>query len=288
MDKMRTEDIHFLSSDQLQLYARQYGATEAPQTVLCLHGLTRNHKDFEPMIEVMKGDRRYIAWDTRGRGRSARDPDPTNYNIDVYASDVLKLIDHLDLSRFAIVGTSMGGLIAMRLMMLIPDKITGLVLNDIGPRLEQNGLNRIAQSLGNLSAYPSFEAAAQFISAAQASAFPDYRSEDWLAFAKRTMVRSADGIRFDYDPEIAGSLKYIQIDPEAEAVAWSRFEATYARSLLIVRGEISDLLSADAVERMLNLHPDATQVTVPNIGHAPILDEPLAAQAIDNFLKNLD
>ena len=240
------------------------------------------------MISALGADRAYISWDTRGRGLSAWDSAPSNYNIDVYASDVLNLIDHLELDRFVLIGTSMGGLISMRLMNLIADRIQGVILNDVGPRLEQKGLDRIASYVGKTSPFASFEDAAKAISDVHGPAFPLYSAADWLAFAKRTMVMTKVGAVFDYDPTIADSLKSTRIDPEAEAIAWDAFEAMTSAPLLVVRGEISDLLSEATAERMIESHPNATLVTAPNIGHTPLLDEPIAVNAINQFLNSLD
>ena len=280
-------DIAYQSSDGLRLYARSWGEQTADQTVLCLHGLTRNHRDFVPMVNALGKHRRYVGWDARGRGQSQRDPNPDNYDIDIYASDAMRLVDELKLDKFAIVGTSMGGLTAMRLMSIIPERITGVVLNDVGPRLEQAGLDRIADYVGDTSNYPTFEAAALAAKSVHGPVFPDFDDQDWLAFAKRTMVQTEDGVVFDYDLRISDSLKAIRIDPETEAAGWSLFEAMKACPLLIVRGGNSDLLSAETTQRMVNQHGAAQAITVPNVGHAPILDEPLAVEHIERFLSSI-
>ncbi|MBB37142.1 MAG: alpha/beta hydrolase [Hirschia sp.] len=285
---MDSQDIEYRSDDGLKLFARQYGRDDASHTVLCLHGLTRNHKDFEPMIAALGGDRRYIAWDTRGRGRSARDPVTDNYRNDVYANDVVRLMDELSLDKVTLVGTSMGGLISMILMNMIPDRISGVVLNDVGPKLEQAGLDRIAGYVGAFAPYDSFEDAAKAVEASQKMAFPDYEQEDWLAFAHRTFVQTARGVELDYDEAIADSLKHIRIDEQAIALGWQLFAAIKQRPLLIVRGEISDLFSEETAGEMIAKHGSATEVVVPRIGHAPIMDEPEAVAGIEQFLTSIE
>lgn len=285
---MQERDIQYRSDDGLNLYAKQWGPDDASQTVLCLHGLTRNHKDFEPMVKALGGNRRYIAWDTRGRGRSDRDADPAHYRNDIYARDVVTLLDHLGVEHAALIGTSMGGLISMILMNMIPERITGVVLNDIGPRLNAEGLDRIAGYVGEFKVFDSFEAAAQAVKASQAAAFPDYADDDWLAFARRTFHQTPRGVELDYDEAIADSLKFIRIDAETETLAWKLFEAMKQRPLLIVRGGISDLFSAETAAEMTALHGSAQETVADNIGHAPILDEPEIAAAIDRFLTSLE
>ena len=285
---MQERDIVYRSADGLELYAKQWGPDDASQTVLCLHGLTRNHKDFAPMVHALGGDRRYIAWDTRGRGASQRDSDPTNYRNDIYARDVVTLLDHVGVDRCALVGTSMGGLISMILMNTTPERITGVVLNDIGPKLEQVGLDRIAGYVGQIKVFDSFEAAGQAVKASQSMAFPDYGDDDWTAFAKRTFVQTERGLELDYDPAIADSLKYIKVDEETVQIAWQLFAAMRKRPMLIVRGGLSDLFSAQTTAEMIEHHGNASEVVAENIGHAPILDEPNVASAIDKFLNSLE
>ena len=284
---MEERDINYSSSDGLDLFAKQWGSDDAPQTVLCLHGLTRNHKDFIPMVRSVGGNQRFIAWDTRGRGRSARDPMPERYRLDVYAQDALALIEHLKLENITIIGTSMGGLISMVLMSLIPDKIDRVVLNDIGPRLEPGGVERIAGYVGEFQAYPSFEAAGVAIADVQGSAFPNFSEKDWLAFAQRTFVETQNGVELDYDPAIAESLKNIPTQPDSETETWALFEKMSARPLLIVRGGISDLLSSETTGKMVARHASAKEVVVPDVGHAPILDEPPAVEALKAFLNSM-
>lgn len=282
-------EIKFQSRDGLNLYAKSYGPEEAETTVLCLHGLTRNHKDFEPMISQLSGDRRYVALDVRGRGLSDRDTNPDNYRLDIYTQDVQELLKILVPKRLVLIGTSMGGLLSLILSQILSDELVGIILNDIGPKLEEVGLERIAGYVGSFEEHKNWEDAAIAVQKSQFSAFPDFRFEDWVNFAKRTHIQLDNGnICLDYDPAIADSLKSIKVDLSVEMQTWALFAATYRRPLLIIRGEISDLLSSETAAKMVHRHGKASIITVPNTGHAPILDEPICVKTIEKFLKKLE
>lgn len=279
--------------DGLALYARDYPPL-LPETglpVICLHGLTRNSRDFEiiaPRIAAL--GRRVVAPDMRGRGRSANDPDPAHYVPAVYAQDVLKLMDALEISRAVFIGTSMGGLIAMVLATMAPDRVAASVLNDVGPKLNAPGLARIATYVGRTQPVSSWPEAALAVKAIIGGAYPE-RLEDeafWLAFARRTFREREDGLlETDYDPRIA--LAFADFDEDAPPPDLSPlFTALAQKPMLSVRGAISDLFTEDVVEMMRGLKPDLETATVENIGHAPMLDEPQAWDAVLDFLARVD
>jgi pimeloyl-ACP methyl ester carboxylesterase len=279
--------------DGLALYARDYPPL-LPHTglpVILLHGLTRNSRDFEvvaPRIAAL--GRRVVAPDMRGRGRSANDPDPAHYVPAVYAQDVLALMDELAIARAVFVGTSMGGLITMVLATMAPDRIAASVLNDVGPKLSAEGLARIAGYVGHVEPLPDWSAAAEAIRATNGAAFPDRIDDEafWLTFARRTFRSREDGrLELDYDPHIA--LAFTDIDPEAPAPDLSPLFAKLAeKPVLSVRGALSDLFSEDVVALMRELKPDLETVTVENVGHAPMLDEPDAWDAVLDFLAKVE
>ena len=282
-------DLHYRSADGLDLYARAYGPQDAALTVLCMHGLTRNHRDFEPMIGALAGSCRYIAVDVRGRGASQRADDPATYSPAVYAGDMLALMDHLSLQRAALIGTSMGGLMAMLMARQAPERVLGMVLNDVGPVVESAGLARIASYSSAPQPVESWTEAVAKTQAAQSVAFPDYGPEDWDAFARRTWREQADGTLIpDYDPEITRSLGEATPGLMTRFAMWRVFGALKSIPLLVVRGETSDILSPRTARRMVRRHPDSELVTVPGRGHAPMLDEPEAVAAISTFLKKLE
>lgn len=285
---MTGEDILYRSADGLNLHARSYGPSDAPLTALCMHGLTRNHKDFEPMIAALDGLCRFIAVDVRGRGQSERANDPATYTPATYAGDMVSLLDQLGVEKAALIGTSMGGLMSMVMATTIPKRISGIVMNDIGPVVEQAGLDRIAGYANTVAPEESWQAAAETVARVQGDIFPKFTSADWLAFAKRTYRELGDGrVILDYDPEITRTVGEVKPDPETRAQMWQMFEATYAVPLLLIRGVMSDILSPETASEMVTRHPDARLVTVPHVGHAPLLDEPEAVSAISDFFKRL-
>ena len=282
-------DIFYKSTDGLDLYARSYGPEDAPLTALCMHGLTRNHKDFEPMIAALGGTYRFIAVDVRGRGQSDRTMDAETYTPMVYARDMLTLLDHLRLSRVALIGTSMGGLMAMLMAKSAPDRFSGIVLNDVGPVVERAGLERIAAYASDPKPVESWCDAISKTKASQGAAFPDYGDEDWSAFAKRTWKKQPDGrLELDYDPEITNSLAESKPGLLTRIVMWRVFSSLKKIPLLVVRGGESDILSQKIAARMIRRHKDAELAVVPGRGHAPMLDEPAAVSAISAFLKRIE
>lgn len=279
--------IPFTSFDGLALKAFSYGPEDAAHTVLCLHGLTRNHKDFEPMIEALDLDCRFVGLDVRGRGESQYDPKPMNYIPPVYVRDVLTLLDILQ-TRVVLIGTSMGGLMSMLLAPLIPDRIIGIVMNDIGPEVRPSGLRRIGKYVGRSQAMADWQAAAASVKMFNEAVFPAYDDDDWMAFARRTCREREDGtVIMDYDPHIADSFVSAAPPPTAQYLAWRMFSGLKKFPLLLIRGETSDLLSDRVARRMLRRHTKARLVEVPGIGHAPLLNEPVVIASLRPFLLNL-
>jgi len=283
------EDIWYESSDGLQLFARAYGPVSAGTTLLCMHGLTRNHKDFEPLIAALGRTNRFLAVDVRGRGRSQRASEPDDYTPATYVGDMAALLNRLGLQRVTLVGTSMGGLMAMLMARAMPERIEAIILNDVGPVFERAGLARIAAYAGNVTPFSDWQAAADAIARIQGETYPGFGAPDWMAFAQRTCRETDAGeVVADYDPAITRTIGEVKPGFFARRAMWRLFRATRARPLLVIRGETSDILSPKTARRMCRRHPDARLVTVPGVGHAPILDEPPAVAAISEFLKTLE
>jgi pimeloyl-ACP methyl ester carboxylesterase len=278
-------DAHrFRSADgRLDLHARIYPGDGPP--LLLMHGLTRNSADFDPLVEHLSGRYRLIVPDQRGRGLSDWDPDPVNYRPDIYAADMFALLDGLGIERAGFVGTSMGGLVAMIMGTLQPSRAALIILNDVGARLETAGLERIQSYVGSAAPVRSWDEAAQVCAANNASAFPGFGSNDWLAFAQRTCRENTAGeIAFAYDPAIAESIKGTQ-PQTVPAELWPLWDALSTIPVLTVRGALSDLLSAATVAEMAARHAGPfVQAEVSGRGHAPLLDEPAALSAILSFL----
>ena len=277
-------DITWLSADGLTLHARDYPAEGGKTPVVCIHGLTRNAKDFEELApRIQATGRRVIAVDVRGRGQSDRDPNPINYHPGTYAADVMALLAQQGIARAVFVGTSMGGIIAMVLASFAPRVIAAAVLNDIGPELSPVGLGRIAGYVGQGKPVETWADAAAYIKSVNASAFPDATDEQWDRFARRTFREEDGRPALDYDPAIAIAFK---TDPDAPPPdMWPLFRAlTTGRPVLLIRGGLSDLIDEAIATRMGEAAPDMAYAEVPRVGHAPMLTEPEAWQAIQTFL----
>ncbi len=284
-------DIWYRSDDGLQLYARDYpcrGGDEAAKVVLCMHGLTRNSADFGKLAAHLSERYRVLAVDVRGRGRSERDPNPANYTPLTYSRDMFVLLDLLDLPEVVLCGTSMGGLMAMLMAATQPARVSAIILNDIGPEVDPRGLERIQAYVGKpRPAIATWPEAAQQAREINAVAFPEYGDEEWLEFA-RLSYREVEGVPVPaYDPAIAQPL---QANTEAAVPPdlWPVFGLLQAIPLLVIRGEISDLLASECVEQMQARKPDVQVTEIPGRGHAPSLDEPAARQAIDSFLQGIN
>lgn len=274
--------------DGLALYARDY-APQMPETglpVVCLHGLTRNSRDFEIVApRIASLGRRVIAPDMRGRGKSANDPDPAHYVPAVYAQDVLTLLDALSVPKAIFVGTSMGGIITMVIAALAPDRIAASVLNDVGPKLASEGIARIASYVGQTQPVASWTDAAAAVRSLVGLAHPGHLEDQayWDAYARRTWRERPDGkIEVDYDPAIALAFTDVEAAPVVDMTPL--FAALAKKPVLSVRGMLSDLLTAEAVAEMRAAKPDLVTADVPNTGHAPMLDEPEAWDALLDFL----
>ena len=280
------------SSDGLTLFARDYapGPGVARPPVISIHGLTRNSADFEAIAPLLaQSGRRVLAVDVRGRGLSDRAPDPMTYMPDVYARDMLALMEQAGIDRAVFIGTSMGGLITMALTAMRPKAVVAAILNDIGPEVAPEGLARIAAYSGQPVEIGSWADAVAYAKRINAVAFPHYTEPDWDAFARRIFRQQADGeIALDYDPDIAVPIRAAG----AKALVpnlWPMFRRlAKKRPTLLVRGANSDLLSADIAARMKKAAPTMAYVEVPGIGHAPMLDEADAKAAIFEFLAEID
>ena len=281
-------DRVWTSFDGLELYARDYAGGPGPAKlpVICVHGLTRNSKDFEEVAPYIAATgRRVLVPDVRGRGRSARDPRPMNYVPPVYARDIAGLCKAAGVAQAVFVGTSMGGLITMALAAIEPKLIAGAVLNDVGPQVAKAGLVRIASYAGKKVQIDDWEDAAHYVRSINEAAFPDLAAEEWRRFARRTFRTGSDGKpQLDYDPDISVPIR--AAGPKALTPnLWPWFRKLAKHSpLLLVRGSTSDLLDPAIAAKMRKAAPQMGYVETPGIGHAPMLTEPEPKQAILEFL----
>lgn len=279
-------DGYWWSGDGVRLHYRDYpGPTDRPP-ILCIPGLTRNARDFEDLAARLSPDWRVIAVELRGRGESGYARDPMSYVPLTYLQDVERLVDELKLDRVVAFGTSLGGILTMLLAATGRPPLAGAILNDVGPELDRAGLERIRGYVGKSVQYPTWMHAARAMAEANADVYPRYGVEQWLGMAKRLhRLTSAGRIVLDYDMKVAEPFRVP--GNEAGPDMWRAFDALKGVPTLIVRGDRSDILSAEVAERMVGRLHAAELVTVPDTGHAPTLDEPESLAAIDRLLARI-
>ncbi len=298
---MNFTEHRYPSADGLSLYYREYG--DADEVVLCLHGLTRNSKDFDALARHLAERYRVICPDVRGRGQSDRDPKPGRYLPGTYVRDIWRLLDRLSIHRVTVIGTSMGGLMAMIMADQQPDRIRGVVINDVGPEVPPSAIGRISEYVGRSPPVSSWEDAARQVRAAYEVGLPGMSEAFWQQHARLSYRENEAGRpEPDFDPAIGDTLRRpprvvrllqwlhrrglvrrvggMPLDP------WDAFRAMQA-PCLVIHGELSDVLTDDIVRRMRQAKPDLTVADVPERGHAPLLDEPVALAAIDAFLDRV-
>jgi pimeloyl-ACP methyl ester carboxylesterase len=282
-------DVDFRSAGgNLQLHAEVRGSEDAPLTVLCLHGLTRNGADFGFLAQHLSARYRVITADQRGRGKSQWDPHPANYHPGTYVGDMFALLDRLAIGRVVLIGTSMGGLMAMIMGASQPARLRGIVLNDIGPEVPVSGLKRLRSSLSDRAPAATWADAAQQAKCVNEIAFPDYVEADWEAFARRTYVEDAGACPVPaFDPAILKGLNETDLTAVPPNL-WSHWKQLGSIPILAIRGALSDITSPQILDAMAAQHPNLIPITIANRGHAPMLDEPPAVAAIDAFLKRLE
>jgi len=278
-------DRSWNSADGLKLHYRDYAGPHERPPILCISGLTRNARDFDAVADRCAGQWRVIAVDLRGRGLSDPDPAPANYAPTVYVADVMKLLDQLGIADAVFVGTSLGGLCTMLLAANDSERIAGALINDIGAEIDQAGIDRIGEYVGRDDRYASWDEAAAALADRNRDMFPDWQAQEWQQFVHRICREDQGQIRHDYDMAIAENFHRAAGKPQIDF--WPYYRALEGRPVTILRGELSDLLSADTAERMASDFADVELVTVPGVGHAPSLDEPESLAALDRLLERV-
>jgi pimeloyl-ACP methyl ester carboxylesterase len=274
----------FESFDGLKLFSRVYpGPSAAAPLVLCLHGLMRNSRDFEDLATHLASRYRVIVPDVRGRGLSARDHEPANYQLPVYLQDLVTLLGGLGARRLSAIGTSMGGLLAMLLAVRESGLVDAIVLNDIGPELDRAGLERIRGYAGRSPPVANWAQAAAVVRGIYASEWPNLSPARWDKIARASYREDAHGVpQADADPAIGEQMRS---SARAAADVWPLWAALGALPVLAIRGAHSDILSPATLARMQQEKPDLQVLSVADRGHAPLLDEPECVRAIDAFLQ---
>jgi pimeloyl-ACP methyl ester carboxylesterase len=284
--------IFISAPDGLRLHARCYGRGSAQGTpVVCLPGLARTAADFEALASALTHEgvhpRRVIALDYRGRGLSDYDRDPGNYSLQIELADVIAVITTLDSLPAIFVGTSRGGILAMLLAVVRPTAITGVVLNDIGPVIEPQGLMRIKSYVGKLPQPRNFEEGAEILRRLFSAQFPKLGHDDWLASAHRAFKEEKGRLVTTYDVNLAKTME--GVEPERPiASLWKEFDALSALPVMVIRGANSDILSAETVEDMRARRVALDTLEVPDQGHAPLLAEADTIKRIVAFVSRCD
>ncbi len=280
------EDRVWWSNDGLRLHYRAYDGPAEKPPIVCLHGLTRNARDWEPVVDRLTGDRRIFVLEMRGRGESAYASDPMTYTALTYVQDVEAFLAAEKIARYVSFGTSMGGIITMLQAATRPERFAGVLLNDIGPVIEEAGLERIRGYVGKGGQFPTWLHAARSIREQFGDIYPKWELEDWLAMAKRwCKLQSSGRIGYDYDMRIAEPLRVP--DSGGGFDMWTAFAGLKEVPTALVRGGHSEILSEATAAEMQSRKPDLEIVTVPDVGHAPVLDEPESAAAIDALLAKI-
>jgi pimeloyl-ACP methyl ester carboxylesterase len=271
----------------------QWGDPQATHTVVCVHGLSRQGRDFDVLAQALVqragGALRVVCPDVPGRGKSDWLPDPQAYQLPTYAKDMLVMLAQLKPSTLDWVGTSMGGLIGMAVCAHAPAiglKVRRLVLNDVGPALQWQALQRIGTYLGQNMQFASLQEAADAMWAVSMS-FGPHTQEQWLELSRHMVKPVGDGpaVTLHYDPAIAIPFKAItqQAAAEGEAALWQVYDSIAARTLLL-RGAQSDLLSAQTAQQMMQRGPKPRMVEFAGVGHAPTLIAADQLEAVSSFL----
>ncbi len=286
----RGKSLFVSAPDGLKLHVCEYGERLAPAVaVVCLPGLTRTVADFDTLAPFLAkaGPRRVLAIDSRGRGRSDYDSDPRNYNLLVELGNVSAVLSALAVGPAVFVGSSRGGLIAMHLGVAHPTAIAGVVLHDIGPVIEPEGLARIMSYVGKLPQPRSFAEGAEILRHLFHGQFPKLGADQWLAGARRAWQERDGALAPTYDARLARALSGVDLERPLPPL-WNEFDALARVPLMVIRGEQSDILSAETVKAMAARHPGMESIEVADQGHVPLLEGDDLLGRIADFVGKCD
>jgi pimeloyl-ACP methyl ester carboxylesterase len=259
----------------------EWGDPAAERVLVCVHGLTRCARDFDRLAAALAGRCRVVCPDIAGRGDSGWLGDPAHYVLPQYVADMVTLIARLGVESVHWVGTSMGGLVGLLLAAQKDAPIERLVLNDAGPLLARAALERIGAYVGSAPVFASLEEAERYVRSVSAS-FGPHSDAEWRFLTEIVVRRNDDGsYRMHYDPRIAEA--YRKAMPEKDLDLWPCYDAIRCPTL-VVRGELSDLLSRETCAEMARRGPKAATVEIPGVGHAPTLLSESQIAPIREFL----
>jgi len=271
--------------DGLSLYVRDYGGPPGGGIpLLCLAGLTRNSKDFHVLASRAAAHRRVLCPDYRGRGQSPHDPDWRNYRPEVVLDDIFQIVTACNTHPVILCGVSYGGLLAMALAAVAPTLLAGVILNDVGPDVNQVGAQRIMSYIGRDRPQPDWPTAiAEMKRTVPALGLAD--DDAWRRFTEATYRPGEDGrLHFDWDLALAKALE----QPGESRDMWPLYRALQRVPVLAMRGGLSDVLSEATFARMAAEKPDLILLTVPGVGHVPSFEQPAVERATDDFLARFD
>lgn len=285
------EDFWYSATDGLRLHARVYGEDTGRLPAICLAGLTRNAADFHELALALsrhpKTPRQVVAFDYRGRGRSAYDPDWRNYNVPTEAGDIIAGLTALDIAHGGFIGTSRGGIVAMVLAAMRPAALKAVVLNDVGPVVEGAGLAQIRSYLERAPKPKSIADAVAIQRTANGQGFSALTDADWERMVRAIYREEKGGLVADFDTALLNTLKQIDLSQPLPEL-WPQFMGLVQVPVLAIRGENSKLLSAATLAEMAKRHPRLETVTVSGQGHAPLLETGRLPERLAAFLARAD
>ena len=287
---MATPRSLFVSAqDGLSLHVLEFGSRGSQRRqVICLPGFSRTAEDFRTLAETLaREDRRVLALDSRGRGRSQFDSDPNNYSLAAELGDLISVLTALEAMPAILIGSSRGGLLAMLLAAQRPTMLAGAILNDIGPVIETRGLLRIKGYVGKLPTPRSFAEGAEILRKLSEDQFPKLTEADWVTAARQTWREDANALVLTYDPRLADAFAAFSPDAAPPPI-WEQFDALAHVPLMVVRGANSDILSAQTVAAMSERRGSMESLEVPDQGHTPLLAEPGVIGRIGAFIASCD
>jgi pimeloyl-ACP methyl ester carboxylesterase len=283
--------VFVTAPDGLRLHVRSYGSRVASAIpVVCLPGLARTAADFHPLAAALAADpakpRLVLALDYRGHGQSEYDRNPDNYTLPVALADLSAVLIALETAPAIFIGTSYGGLLAMMLAIWRPTAFAGVILNDIGPVIEPQGLVRIKGYIGKLPVPRNFEDGAETLRWWFHAQFPKLAPQDWIAFAQRTWREHGGRLVPDHDPKLVRTLQ--GADLQHLPTLWDHFDALARVPLMIIRGAKSDMLASSTLQAMVSRRDEIEVVVVPDQGHPPFLVEHNLIRRIVAFVASCD
>lgn len=285
MQEPRLHHVQCLDAQGLHRMAYwEWGDPANSRVLVCVHGLSRQGRDFDTLAQAMQGEYRVVCPDVVGRGRSDWLTDPSGYQIPAYAADMVTLLARLNAEVVHWAGTSMGGLIGLVVAALKQSPVSRLVLNDVGPALEHEALVRIGTYLGQPVRWKTVEEAADALWAVS-QGFGPHTREQWLALTRPMLKADGDGFVPHYDLRIAAAFHAItpEIAKAGEAQVWSMYDSLRC-PVLLLRGADSDLLSPATAQAMTERGPKAEMREFAGVGHAPMLNSPDQVAAVREFL----